>query len=355
MVDLIVSFVHGYRDPERVVNPTNLPALWRPNSAEKAIFSYPFPRTPGEFEAVEGLVRGERPKLNEIEFPGKARFGFRGMATQGDRLYCATFNSIHEIDSTSFELKGILTNKLTNDLHGIAADSRGLYFVLPGRDMLVHIDFDGVVINTWTILPDLSVIEGEDLPEVDWRFVAKQKEGPYGHFHFNYVRLDGDCFWLTSRNLGCVVKLRPSEARAELVTFAHNTPVMIHDGVLVGRYLYFTSIDGKIIPVDPNDSDDYARWEVTDELGFYRHGLSAGVERISESEFGREPTWCRGIEIVDDVRYVTVDGRIGGDLSFSLIGLTKEGKLVDQHTLRWENVGDAEGLRYVTGFDVIRL
>lgn len=356
MGDMAVSFVHGYKDPSRKIDFRSLPALWKISEDREDVLSFPFPRTPKEFTYLGELVLGELPSDGSVEFPGKARFGFRGMARVRDKLFCATFSSVHVLDVDSLELQSIVTNRLTNDLHGIAADEEFVYFVLPGRDLFVRMTHDGDISKTWTIRDTLEVVVDELIPQVDWRFEVKQKEGPYGKFHFNFVRRHGTEFWLTARNLGAVVALDIENDVARLVTFAHNTPVMLHDGVLSDGIVFFTSVDGKIIPVDPSGENKFARWELNSvELDLYERGLTAGVQRISESDFGREPNWCRGIEIVDDVRWVTVDGRIGRELSFGLLGLSPEGRVVGYRKIPWERVGDIDGLRYVTGFDVLSL
>jgi hypothetical protein len=75
--------------------------------------------------------------------------------------------------------------------------------------------------------------------------------------------------------------------------------------------------------------------------------------RLEETEFGRQPNWCRGIACHDDTMYLTVDGRYDTELSFGLLGLKRTSEKVLEKRLRWEDIGPTDKLRFVTGFDVV--
>ena len=92
--------------------------------------------------------------------------------------------------------------------------------------------------------------------------------------------------------------------------------------------------------------------EAIDQIHLYTRDLVSCEIRLSQTEFGREPNWCRGIDCDGPIIYVTIDGRYGSDLSFGLLALDAEGRVHGEHRLRWAAVGDETRIRYVTGFDV---
>ncbi|MGQ9648503.1 MAG: hypothetical protein ACUVXJ_00140 [Phycisphaerae bacterium] len=49
--------------------------------------------------------------------------------------------------------------------------------------------------------------------------------------------------------------------------------------------------------------------------------------------------------------YVTVDGRYGADLSFSVLELDKQCNILDERKFQWSAIGDTSKIRFVTGFD----
>ena len=74
--------------------------------------------------------------------------------------------------------------------------------------------------------------------------------------------------------------------------------------------------------------------------------------RLEETEFGKQPNWCRGIACNKDEMYITVDGLYGSDLSFGLVGLKRTGEKIFETRINWHELGKVDFLRYVTGFDV---
>jgi len=130
------------------------------------------------------------------------------------------------------------------------------------------------------------------------------------------------------------------------------TPVLLHDGKRYGYEHYFTSIDGKIIVAQDSLDADFDAREGSDSAKFFNRDFMSKIIRLQETEFGREPNWCRGIEKSGDSIFVTVDGRYGSDLSFGVVEIVNEKKLGLYNKLKWADIGDEKELRFVTGFDV---
>jgi len=344
---IATSFVHGYSDPEFEVNKDQLPALWVHGPNYEAIHSYPFPRNLADFETHKELIAGVMPLPSGEEFNKLPRFGLTGLVVQGEHLYAGSWNSVYEIRKSDYVLQRIITNPLMNDMHGIWVDEEYLITILTGKDTVVINDYQGRVIDHFTVANDLSIYKNEKLEQVDWRFISKQFRGATGLWHFNYVQRFDDEIWLTARNLGAFIVVNLRTRKAHIRTMNQKTAVMLHDGVLYNGEYYFTSIDGKIIIAAEDLSATFNPREK------FTRDMVCDLIRIEETEFGRAPNWCRGISCHDDVMYIAIDGRYDTNLSFGILGLKRNGEKVMEKRLDWRTIGSEEDLRYVTGFDVV--
>ena len=352
---VLVSFVHGYENLNISLPEEERPALWRLSGNETEIYKYPFPRNPGDFRDVASLIAGKGPLENADNFKKLPRFGFTGLSTRGDYIYAGAWNAVYEIHKKGYRLERILTHNLMNDVHCIDAVEDGLISVLTGKDAVVFTDYDGNLIDFFTVKNDLTVIKETTITEVDWRFISKQFVGSTGYWHFNYVQKIEDEIWLTSRNANCfvVVDLKKRKARLRLMNFF--TPVLLHDGVRFQDCFYFTSIDGKIIIAAEAEKASRNPREHVDNIHLFNRDLVTKLIRLEETELGREPNWCRGIACKDDRMYVTIDGRYDTDLSFGLLEMDETGKIYANHRLKWSDVGDEAEIRFVTGFSILPL
>ena len=338
---VFVTFVHGYEDLDFEVGRDDLPALWRVNGAGTETFRYPFPRNVADFHAAGSLIAGAMPAANTPEFKRLPRFGLTGAALRGDYLYAGSWNGVYRIRRSDGRLDRIISNPLMSDLHGIWVGEDLVLTVLTGKDAVVLSDFDGRVIDHFCIDRDLEIFRDASLNDVDWRFVSKQFRGATGFWHFNNIQMLGDEIWLTSRNAGCFLVIDPVAGRAALRLINHETPVLLHDGRFVDGRFFFTSIDGKLIITEPAEQNH-----------LYNRDLVSAVLRLEDTELGRAPNWCRGVDCAGRRIYLTIDGRHDSDRSFGLIAMEESGRLVSQHRLNWSDVGDAARIHYVTGFDV---
>lgn len=356
MDSIFVSFVHGYEKLSFEISDSTLPALVRIDGSQRFIFRYPFPRTPKDFRAGDFELLGEMPIGNNAEFKKLPRFGLTGLTHFGGKIFAGSWNAVYQVDPATGALEKLISNRLMNDLHGIAAGDLGLVTVLTGMDTVVISSFEGEVLETLTIMRDLTVNRSFSHKEIDWRFVGKQFRGSTGVWHFNHVEIVGKSLYLTSRNASSIVVVDLETYSAYLLSISHLTPVLIHDGVHFSNEIYFTSVDGKVLIA--------AKWdEASFESGAVEHGAKhapfnrgyvSRALRLSDSQFGREPNWCRGIAVTDQSIFVTVDGRYGSDLSFGIVDLDHQGNFREEIRIAWGEIGSESNLRYVTGFDLLR-
>jgi|GEM_PF-1557727 len=355
MQNSFVSFVHGYEDLSLRISEPTLPALARIEASKPTVFRYPFPRTPADFREFAFDFVGEMPHGDAVEFPRLPRFGLTGLAHYGGKIFAGSWNAVYQIDPASGKLERLISHRFMNDLHGIAVGDVGIVTVLTGLDMVVVSDFDGEVIQTLAINDDLTVDRNPPREDIDWRFVGKQFRGSTGIWHFNNVEIVGNSLHLTSRNASSVVIVDLDAGRASLASISHLTPVLIHDGVRLGTSIFFTSVDGKILIAQSWDKASFESGAV--EAGAktapFNRGLISKVLRLSDSDFGREPNWCRGIAVDSRSILVTVDGRYGSDLSFGVVEIDHQGTFREEVRIGWNEIGNPSRLRYVTGFDVL--
>ena len=351
---LVVSFVHGYQNLDINLPEANRPALWYvEDSGETECLSYPFPRNPDDFNEMNGLINGVKPFNNSKNFRRLPRFGFTGIGTCDGYIYAGSWNAVYKIGIDDFKLKTIISNNLMNDLHGIHVDEEHIITVLTGKDTVVINNHQGEIIDHFTIQRDLSVVKDKSIETVDWRFLSKQFRGSTGYWHFNYVQKIGDEIWLTTRNANAfiVIEIETMKARLSLMNLC--TPALVHDGLFYNGKFYFTSIDGKIIIAEDSRKSNMIVRETVDDIKLYNRDLVSKIIRINETDFRREPNWCRGIACDNGTIYVTVDGRYDTDLSFGLLAMDEESnKILDQRRLRWSEVGNEDHIRFVTGFDI---
>lgn len=345
---LVCTFVHGY---EGEFHPQGtLPALVV-DGEKTDFYSFEFPRNPTEFGKTSLNITGEMPLESARDFEALPRFGFTGLSEEDDYYYCGSWNGVYKVSKESYQCVSFITHRLMNDLHGICVQNKVIYTMLTGKDTVVLTSMNGEIVKTFTVHNDMKVsLNDEKLLRHDWRFISKQFRGATGIFHFNHVQIKGNEIWLTSRNLGCFVVIDIENERAHLRTINQKTVVLLHDGIHKNGAYYFTSIDGKILI--SSDEDAHNPREHFDEVTLFNRDLNSKLIRLEETGLGRQPNWCRGIDVDQDLIATTIDGLYGSDLSFKLLVLNEKGELKHLKEVRWEDIGDISNLRYVTGFDV---
>ena len=362
--NIIVSFVHNYKDktPKSQFS-INAPALWVTNKiGDNECYSYPFPRTAKQFLENE-FINGIMPLTKIEEFKYLPRFGLTGLSHVGDYIYAGSWNAVYEINKSDFSLKRIISNNLMNDLHGIYVNKEYIITVLTGKDTIVFTDFDGKIIDHFTINRDLNLTKNSNIEKIDWRFLSKQFRGANGIWHINHVKKYGNELWLTSRNINAIIVVNLKKRKAFIKTLDTKTTTMIHDGSKFNKKNYFTSIDGKIIIAeDPNNSSSTLRENFKEIKKFNRAMIANKVIKLRDSELKREPSWCRGLFAKGNHILTTIDGRYEEnlskklDLSFSLLCIDHEGKIIFKNKFKFfKDKSKMRNIRFVTGFDILVL
>lgn len=336
---LAVSFVTGYEDHIKFDHSSLIPCLWELNNKKNRIHAYPFPRTTQDFHNMEIPLLGKMPAECQQNMETLPRFGLTGLDHDDELLYAGSWNGVYLIRKKDFSLEGILSHSLICDPHGICLGDDMIFTILTCKDTVVISSREGELIDHFIVRPDLSLYRDECLMEVDWRFISKQRRGSVGLFHFNYVKKYGDELYLTSRNLSCFVVIDLKKRLARLRPLDFVVPNLIHDGLLHEGKYYFTSINGQVhIATDSDPNNIYNSDLLTENF-----------------KLKRFPNWTRGLEVVGDRIYVTINGRYGERLGFGVQEIDHKGRYQGEVTIGTSAIANRSSLNYMTGFDIVRM
>jgi hypothetical protein len=160
-----------------------------------------------------------------------------------------------------------------NALHHVRPTVRGtLLIVSTGLDMVVETTAEGRVLREWDVLG--NKVWERFSSTVDYRKVLSTK--PH-QSHPNYVFQIGDDVWVTRLLQQDAICLTNERQRISLVM---GKP---HDGFLHEGKLYFTTVNGHLIEVDPKSLDITEAWDLKSLCG------------DAQSILG----WCRGLAFVE--------------------------------------------------------
>ncbi len=364
MSKVLVSFVHGYRDEEKLdIKKELIPGLLVADTETLEvddIYSFNFPRLPEDFynNKIKDIFVGEFPKKDEsIHFKKLPRFGMMGLSVDEHSIYAATWNGIYCIDKKTFKEKSFISNRLINDPHGIVVKDGILYSVLTSLDLVVLTDVaSGKVIDFFSINRNLSITRDNSILDFDWRFITKQQRGAVGFWHFNNIRIEDNILFLTSRLTSSILEVNLKTNEVNIRTVCWDTPVMIHDGELDSdNNIVFTSVDGKILIC--NTAEKLTQGINGISNNHFHHLMKRDLVNVS-IRIGnirkKEVNWCRGIED-DGLNYITTtEGRYDQKQPYFNITIIskKNNENISDIPVLYSLVDFPEDIRYMTGFSI---
>jgi hypothetical protein len=200
---------------------------------------------------------------------------FRSGAIHNGDLYTCTHSEIVVFDLQRFAVKDRMTHRLFNDIHHVLPvdGKERLWIANTGLDRVGEY----TVANQLRLHPVLAPEQITPLDEtIDYRKVSTKPH----QVHPNHVfQLNGN-LWATRFNQQdafCVA--HPQKT----IPIPAGKP---HDGLVTDGRLYFTTVNGTVVRVDP---DDDRRSQTFDISSLYR---------------GFNPGWCRALAVDKDVAYV---------------------------------------------------
>ncbi len=199
---------------------------------------------------------------------------FKYASARDHKLYTCTSTEVIIFDLPSFRLATYISLPIFNDLHHVYPTPQGtLLIAITGLDLVVEVSLEGKVLRQWDALgADTWSIHSKD---IDYRKVPTTK--PH-RAHCNHVFQLEDEIWATRFHPRDAISLEDPTRRIDI---AIERP---HEGFLFNGSLYFTTVDGHIVIVDPK---------------------TLKVERIHDlnkmSGQGNEPLgFCRGLLLLDE-------------------------------------------------------
>ena len=223
----------------------------------------------------------------EYRTPREARPGdqpagnFHSGALIGETLYTCTNTEVLIYKVPEFKQIGYLSLPCFNDLHHVIPSSDGnLLVVSTGLDMVVKITSSGAPVSEWSVLDEEPWTRFSR--DIDYRRVITTR--PHAS-HPNYVfELDGE-MWVTRFQQCDAICLNGSQnGSRKRIAIEVERP---HDGILLGEWILFTGVDGKIVIAN-------RRTLKVDQM--------IDLRKIQDRYEEVLPAWCRGLLPMDDGR-----------------------------------------------------
>ena len=196
-----------------------------------------------------------------------------GAATwTSDRIYACTKTEVLVLSRPEFHCLHRLSLPCFNDLHHVRPTAHGtLLVVVTGLDMVVECTLDGSIRNVWNVVDERSPWDRFSR-DIDYRHVPSTK--PH-RSHPNYVFEWNGEVWVTrfeQRDAICL------DDRGRRMVIGIERP---HDGIVTSNGVWFTTVDGHLLRIDPDSCRVGPVWDVT----------GGGIRR---------PGWCRGLAVHGD-------------------------------------------------------
>lgn len=200
---------------------------------------------------------------------------------EGEYLWLSTDTEIRKYRYPGMELISTYSYPFFHNIHSVVVRGPELYVTSTGLDMVVVLNkADGSLVR---------LINAEGLPvwhrfsqDTDYRKLHSTR--PHD-CHPNYVFWIGDEPWVTRCTQEDAVSLNDFSKRIDVS--GSRRPISVHDGIVVGERILFTTVDGAIVIAN---STTLAVEEV--------------VELHAMKGFAGVRGWCRGLCVAGEILYV---------------------------------------------------
>lgn len=166
---------------------------------------------------------------------------FKSSTVRGNKLYACTSTEVMIYELPTFRLLTYISLPFFNDVHHVYPTPQGTLLVMvTGLDMVAEVSLAGDFLGHWDVMGDdtWSIFSRN----TDYRKVATTK--PH-RAHANHIFQLGDETWVTRFHQRDAVSLRDKTRKIEI---GIQRP---HDGFLFNDRLYFTTVDGHVVIVNP--------------------------------------------------------------------------------------------------------
>ncbi len=226
---------------------------------------------------------------------------FKSGTLVGEELFICTQTEVMIYSVPSFERVAYISLPMFNDVHHVRPTPTGTLLVAnTGLDTVVEITRKGELVRTWNVLGQDAWGDGRFSPDTDYRRVKTTKP----HLaHPNHVFYIGDEPWATRFQQKDAVSLEDPGRRIDIGL------ERLHDGMVAGGRVYFTTVDGKVAVADTTTLEvvriiDLTEAHPDDMLlgwarGLYVEGgrMWVGFSRIRPTKFRENVGWVlRGLK-----------------------------------------------------------
>jgi hypothetical protein len=205
---------------------------------------------------------------------------FKSGTLANGNLYLTTQTEVLIYRVPSFELATRISLSSFNDVHHVRPTPEGnLLVAITGLDMVAEITHGGEVIREWNAWQPGTPVWGDRFSrDTDYRLIPSTKP----HLaHPNHVFHIGDEPWATRFQQKDAISLLDPSRRIDIGL------ERIHDGIVYGDRVMFTTVDGKVAIADTHS---LAVTEVIDLRDMHDKSLLLG--------------WCRGLLLDGDRLWV---------------------------------------------------
>ncbi|GGF65614.1 GNAT family N-acetyltransferase [Alteromonas lipolytica] len=180
-------------------------------------------------------------ELNRLTYqPGTAtqapdtNITFKSGHISGNTLWLTTETEILEVGVDSMTVKNCYSDKCFNDLHHVIEHNNSLFIADTGLDCVMQMSLKSKQLTPLPVV--VNACTRQNLPE-DLRAVPSTKP----HLaHPNYCFTLGDEVWVTRCDYMDAVCVNNPQRRIFI------GDGLVHDGVVKGKYIYFTTVNGRI-------------------------------------------------------------------------------------------------------------
>jgi hypothetical protein len=239
---------------------------------------------------------------------------FKSATVVGDTLYASTQTEVIIFRVPELEQTGHISLPCFNDVHHVRPMPNGNLLVAnSGLDMCLELGRDGSVVREWNTLGEAPWEKFD--PAIDYRMGISTK--PHGS-HPNHVFLLGDEPWATRFEQRDAVALNDHSRRIDIGL------ERIHDGVVNGDKVWFTTVDGKLVVADTTSLEVEEIIDLTEmhddtellgwcrSLHFVPEGVWVGFSRIRPTKIRENVGWvARGFkrDLGTHIALYDLDGR----------------------------------------------
>lgn len=208
---------------------------------------------------------------------------FKAATVQGDELLLCTQTEVLIHRLSDLQRTHYISLPCFNDVHHVRPTPQGTLLVaVTGLDLIVEITRVGEILREWNAA-EANTWERFSR-DVDYRTIVSTK--PH-QAHPNYVFAMDEEIWATRFQSRDAVCLTAPDRRIDI---GIGGP---HDGIVLGRHVYFTTVNGHIVQAD------CASGQVVQ---------SFDLNQMSDT---RGPLgWCRGLWLLDDTHAVVGFSRL---------------------------------------------